>query len=74
MYIIPQLAKCPKCGTESEVSPQMHFSVPTIEGMPVCPKCWEKFLKAYDIPVMQYTGDRKKIVLGQNDTWDCVCD
>lgn len=45
MYILPQIHKCNKCGHEESYSPHNPRISPfTSEGMPICGKCWDKFV------------------------------
>lgn len=54
VYWEPQPYKCPKCGTTTTWANNNGTvaSVPIIDGAPVCPKCWEEFVKA-NVPIMK---------------------
>lgn len=60
MYFIPQAAKCPKCKYKIDISPDIReqFTVPTVNRMPVCPKCWEEFIKNSGVPAMEWEKDK----------------
>lgn len=47
MYILPQPHRCNKCGHEEEWGPHEGRVAPTLGGDPVCPKCFEAFIKAH---------------------------
>lgn len=58
MYIMPQNYKCDQCGHEFIFGPHDSWATPVIteeeqtdqgiivHDLPVCPKCWEQFLRA----------------------------
>ena len=59
VYMIPRQYKCPDCGTTTKWADNGGVaSVPIIEGAPVCPVCWEKFVKA-NVPVMQLDNENE---------------
>jgi hypothetical protein len=57
MYVYAQNYKCNKCEHEFQYGPHDTWNTPVLEqeevttrgivshSMPVCPKCWDKFLK-----------------------------
>ena len=57
MYLYPQDYKCNKCGHEFKYGPHDPWNTPVVaeeestdrgiitHSLPVCPKCWEKFLR-----------------------------
>lgn len=47
MYIVPQPYKCLKCGHEFKFSPHNQHDAPVTNGDPVCPDCWDRFLRTY---------------------------
>lgn len=52
MYYIPQTYLCPDCGHEMKFSPSDVCSTPVFDDAPVCPKCWERFVKSR-VPTMR---------------------
>ena len=59
MYIIPRTYECPECGTKAEYTPSGGVaSIPIIDDAPVCPTCWETFVKS-NVPVMRPFEDNK---------------
>jgi len=48
MYILPQKHKCNECGHEQMYGPHDGHNVPFFStGDPMCPNCWDKFLKEH---------------------------
>ena len=47
MYVFPEPHKCPKCFHEMKYGPHEGYNKSPIteDGNPICPKCWNNFLK-----------------------------
>lgn len=59
MYILPQPYKCDKCGFTQEYSPHHTHNAPVLDEEPICPSCFEKFIRA-SCGVMKWDrGDKK---------------
>lgn len=52
VYILPREVICPKCGHSIKYTPSVPCSVPIVDDMPVCPRCWREFI-ARHVPVMR---------------------
>lgn len=57
MYIVPQEVKCLKCGHKMKYGPHNKHPAPVIDGDPLCPKCYNEFMKKH-VGVMEYTEDK----------------
>jgi hypothetical protein len=45
VYILPQKYKCIKCDYEFQYSPHNPHPAPSVYCDPVCPVCWDKFIR-----------------------------
>lgn len=45
MFYIPTIHKCDRCGHEMTYSQSLGHPAPLVSGDPVCPKCFEAFMR-----------------------------
>jgi len=45
MYILPRRFKCDQCEHEQKYSPHHDHGAPVFDEGPICPKCFESFVR-----------------------------